>query len=360
MSAHIVTPVSEHRDNLPDLRPSKYLRAAQGENLKVPPVWMMRQAGRYLPEFREVRKQHGFLEVCRTPELACEVTVQPIRRFGFDAAILFSDILVPLQPMGIKLWFANGQGPKILNPVRTRADVAALQEIEPRESLANVLSAIRMIRAELPPDVALIGFAGAPFTLAAYMVEGGKPEPFADLKRMMYADPESFRLLLDKLSRMISDYMTAMIEAGADAIQLFDTWAGILSERDFRRVNLPPLQAIFQFLAGFDVPLTYYALGGMHLTSAIRETGCTVAGLDWRTLIPDARVTLGEKIAIQGNLDPTVLLGTEQTIREEVRHVLTEARGAGGYVFNLGHGILPMTPISSVEIMLDEIRNSQL
>ncbi len=338
---------------------SKYLRAARGENFDVPPVWMMRQAGRYLPEFREVRKIHGFLDVCRTPELACEVTVQPIRRFGFDAAILFSDILVPLVPMGIKLWFGKGQGPQILNPVRTKSDVDELLKIEPRESLAYVLDAIRMIRAELPPEVALIGFTGGPFTLAAYMVEGGKPEPFANLKQMMYADPESFRLLMTKLSEMTANYLAAMVEAGADAIQVFDTWAGILSEREFRRVNLPPLQHIFSQLAPLDVPMTYYALGSMHLTSAIRETGCTVAGLDWRTLIPSAQAILGHAIALQGNLDPTVLLGSEPLIRGEVQRILNEARGDSGYIFNLGHGILPMTPLTSVEVMLDEIRNGQ-
>ena len=191
------------------------------------------------------------------------------------------------------------------------------------------------------------------------MVEGGKPEPFAILKQMMYSDPESFHLLLDKLSVMISDYLAAMVEAGADAIQVFDTWAGLLSEREFRRVNLPPLQSVFSQLAPLNVPMTYYALGSMHLTSVIRETGCTVAGLDWRTLIPGARAILGHKLAMQGNLDPTVLLGSEPLIRAETKRILDEAHDDGGFIFNLGHGILPMTPISSVEIMLDEIRNGQ-
>jgi uroporphyrinogen decarboxylase len=357
MSTQLMTPApGQHSAEAASLL-FKYQRAARGENLAVPPVWLMRQAGRYLPEFREIRKRNGFLDVCQTPELACEVTVQPIRRFGFDAAILFSDILVPLQPMGIKLWFAEGRGPQILNPIRTRADINALADFEPRESLSSVLTAVRMIRAELPPDVSLIGFAGAPFTLAAYMIEGGKPEPFAALKGMMYSDPESFHVLLQKLSRMVSDYTTAMVEAGADAIQIFDTWAGILTEREFRNVNLPRLQSIFQLLSPLDVPLTYYALGGMHLIPAIRDTGCTVASLDWRAEIPDARAILGRRIAVQGNLDPTVLLGSENVIRSEVRRILNDARGDGGYIFNLGHGILPATPISAVEIMIDEIRN---
>jgi uroporphyrinogen decarboxylase len=320
---------------------------------------MMRQAGRYLPEFREVRKNHSFLDVCRSPELACEVTVQPIRRFAFDAAILFSDILVPLVPMGIKLWFGNGQGPQILNPVRADADIEDLKKIEPRERLSYVLDAIRLIRAELPPEVALIGFTGGPFTLAAYIVEGGKPEPFANLKQLMYGKPDAFRRLLDKLSEMVADYLDAMVEAGADAIQVFDTWAGVLSEREFRRVNLPPLQKIFSQVSVKNIPMTYYALGSMHLTSAIRETGCTVAGLDWRTLIPGARAIFGRPIALQGNLDPTMLFGSESLIRSEVRRILEDARGDSGYIFNLGHGILPATPLASVEVMLDEIRNGQ-
>jgi len=355
----LITPSTTHTKAGSRARSSKYLRAAHGEHFSIPPVWMMRQAGRYLPEFREVRKAHGFLDVCRTPELACEVTVQPIRRFGFDAAILFSDILVPLVPMGTKLWFAPGHGPQILNPVRSKRDVEELQVVDPRESLSYVLDAIRLIRAELPKEVALIGFTGAPFTLAAYLVEGGKPEPFANLKQMMYSDPATFHNLLEKLSAMMSDYLAAMLEAGADAIQIFDTWAGILTEREFRHTNLPYLQAMYSQLAPLNVPMTYYALGGMHLTAAVRETGCTVAGLDWRTLIPGARAILGPKIAVQGNLDPTVLLGSEKLIRSEVSRVLDDARGEGGYIFNLGHGILPMTPTSSVEIMLDEIRDSR-
>jgi uroporphyrinogen decarboxylase len=215
-----------------------------------------------------------------------------------------------------------------------------------------------MIRSELPPSVALISFAGAPFTLAAYLVEGGKPDPFANLKRMMYADPQAFRELLTKLADMVAEYLQAMIEAGADAIQLFDTWAGILPAREFHAVNLPFLQSIFQRLALLKVPMTYFVLAGMHLLKEVSQTGCTIAGLDWRTPISEARAALGKNIALQGNLDPTVLLGDEATIRSEVRRIIEEARG-GGHIFNLGHGILPVTPISSVEIMLSEIRRGQ-
>jgi uroporphyrinogen decarboxylase len=336
---------------------SPYLRAARGEALAVPPVWMMRQAGRYLPEYLAVREKYTFLEACLTPEAACELTLQPIRRFAFDAAILFSDILIPLMPMGAQLSFGEGHGPQIANPVRSAGDVEALRRPELEKDLANVLKAIGMIRAKLPPQTALIGFAGAPFTLAAYLIEGGKPNPFARIKGMMYADPGAFRLLLLKLSDMVADYLTAQVKAGADAVQLFDTWAGILPAREFRSVNLPILQRIFARLAPLKVPMTYYVLAGMHLLEEIRDCGCTIAGLDWRTPIALAREVLGPKIALQGNLDPTALLGGEMVIRAEVRRIIEEARG-GGHIFNLGHGILPVTPVEAVEIMLDEARKS--
>jgi len=336
---------------------SPFLRAARGESLPVPPVWVMRQAGRYLPEYQAVRKKHSFMEACHTPEVTCELTLQPVRRFGFDAAILFSDILIPLVPMGADLSFESGHGPQIANPVRNRKDVEALRKIEPRESLADVLQALRLIREELPEETALIGFAGAPFTLAAYLIEGGKPDPFANIKGMMYTEPKTFQALLDKLGDMVADYLMAQVEAGADAVQIFDTWAGILPAREFRNINLPVLQKIFSRLAPLNIPMTYFVVAGMHLLNEIRDTGCTVAGLDWRMPIPQAREVLGSGLALQGNLDPTVLLGNEAVIRAEVRGIMEEGRG-GGHIFNLGHGILPMTPISAVEIMLEEIRKS--
>ena len=316
----------------------------------------MRQAGRYLPEYLDVRSKHGFLDVCSTPELACEVTLQPIRRFGFDAAILFSDILVPLVPMGIDLSFGKGHGPRIANPVRSKRDIQNLKRFEPREELAFVLDAIRMIRAELPPDVALIGFTGAPFTLATYLIEGGKPNPFAHTKRLMYTEPEAFASLLDFLGKMMADYLRAMVEAGADAVQMFDTWAGILSQHDFRNVNLPVLQQVFERLTPLKTPTTYFALGSSHLLNSIKEIGCSVVGLDWRLPISEARQIIGNDLAVQGNLDPTVLLADEAAIRRETRQIVAAGRENGKHIFNLGHGILPMTPISSVEIMLDEVR----
>lgn len=340
-----------------EVEAKKYLRAARGESMSVPPVWLMRQAGRYLPEYLAVRAQHDFVTVCRTPDLACEVTMQPIRRFGFDAAILFSDILIPAIPMGAGLHFDAGHGPVIDRPIREHRDVEAIREFEPRAELADVLTAIRQIRAELPQDKALIGFAGAPFTLACYLIEGGKPDPFKRTKRMMYGDPASFQLLLDKIAKMTAEYMRAMIEAGADAIQLFDTWGGVLTEEEYLAVNLPVLQRIFSELKPLNVPLTYFVLNGMHLDSTA-STGASVVGLDWRMSIAKARERFGANVALQGNLDPVLLQTDEATIRTRTRQILSQATG-GGFIFNLGHGILPDTPIQSVEILLDEIRGHQ-
>ncbi len=337
---------------------SRYLRAASGEALQVPPVWLMRQAGRYLPEYLELRAKHDFLTVCNTPELACEVTMQPIRRFHFDASILFSDILVPLVPMGADLTFGKGHGPRISNPIRSRSDVDALKQIEPREQLREVLDAVSMIRRELPDDVALIGFCGAPFTLACYWIEGGKPEPFARIKSLMYQDRAAFDLLMNKLADMVADYMIAMVEAGADSLQLFDTWAGVLPAHEFREFLLPSIQRIFQRINQAGVPTTYFTRGCHHLLQEMAETGSSIVGLDWRCQLEEARAILGKEKVLQGNLDPTLLFGDEARIRAEVRRILAEAKD-GAHIFNLGHGILPQTPISSVEILLDEIRGDR-
>ena len=326
------------------------------QHLHTPPVWLMRQAGRYLPEYNAIRAKHSFLEVCHTPDLAAEVTLQPIRRFGFDASILFSDILVPLQPMGAQLTFGAGHGPQIANTIRTAADLAQVKEIEPREALPEVLETVSILRRELPDTVSLIGFAGAPFTLATYWIEGGKPDPFANVKRMQYAEPEAFQALLDRLADMVTDYLIAQVEAGANAVQLFDTWAGVLPEREFRQVILSSLQRIFGRLREKNILCTYFVRGSSHLINAMGEAGSDVISLDWRTPLDDARAALPNGKVIQGNLDPTILLsGDEAVIRRETRRVLDEA-GNAAHVFNLGHGILPQTPIESVEVLLDEIR----
>ncbi|MBK6765617.1 MAG: uroporphyrinogen decarboxylase [bacterium] len=334
-----------------------FLRAARGEHMRIPPVWLMRQAGRYLPEYLAVRADHDFISVCRTPDLACEVTMQPIRRFDFDAAILFSDILIPAIPLGCGLRFDSGHGPVIERPVRSRNEVDSLREFDPREELDDVLAAVKLIRRELPDDKALIGFAGAPFTLACYLIEGGKPDPFRNVKRMMYSDPEAFTKLLNKLADFTADYMLAMIDAGADAIQLFDTWGGILTVAEFRALNLPVLQRIVAALNHSVAPTTYFVLNGMHLAS-VAEIGADVYGLDWRMPIQSAKARFGTQASLQGNLDPVLLLTDETTIRRAARQIINDAEGAG-FIFNLGHGILPDTPISSVDILLDEIRSSR-
>jgi uroporphyrinogen decarboxylase len=331
-----------------------YMQTVNGEKTDTPPVWLMRQAGRYLPEYRDVRKKHSFLEVCHTPELACEVTLQPIRRYNFDASILFSDILVPLEPMGAEIDF--NPGPMISNPLRTSDDLKNVKTFESREKLPEVLEAIAMIRRELPDETSLVGFAGAPFTLASYWIEGGKPEPFATIKTMMYSDPELFHSFLDQLAEMVAEYLVAQAEAGANAVQLFDTWAGVLTERDFRTHLLPSLYKIFKRLREAGIPSTYYARGSSHLLSSLGDMGADVISLDWRIDLEHARRTHGQTAIFQGNLDPTVLLADEATIRSETRHILNQI-GDHPHVFNLGHGILQMTPIDSVHIMLDEIRN---
>ncbi len=341
---------------LPKIRP--YERATRGENMTTPPVWLMRQAGRYLPEYLDVRKQYSFLEVCHTPELATEVTLQPLRRFDFDAAILFSDILVPLAPMGADLTFEKGHGPKIRNPLRHEEDFRRIRRVDVREELDTVLQTLTGLRRELPEETSLIGFTGAPFTLATYWIEGGKPDPFAHVKQMMYTRPDLFKRLLTELGEMVTEYLAAQYEAGADAVQVFDTWAGIMPAHEYREFNLPVLRNIFRTLEKRGIPSTYFAKGSGHLLSEMDAVGSRVVSLDWRTPLSHARKCFRPGKVLQGNLDPTVLLADEATIRREVRRVLDEAGTKGGHIFNLGHGILPMTPVESVDILLDEVRRS--
>ena len=258
--------------------------------------------------------------------------------------------------MGAKLSFEEGSGPHISNQLRTVHDVDAMRSIEPESDLKQVMSAVKMIRKELPETTALIGFAGAPFTLASYWVEGGKPDPFVNLKTMMYREPGTFRSMLAKLGETVSRTLTAIVKAGADAIQVFDTWGGVLAKHEFREYNLPVLKGIFAQLRPLGVPMTYFVKDGGHLLSEVKETGADVIGIDWRTSFGDARKVFGKKVSVQGNLDPTVLFGDEKTIRRETRRVLEEAKGQAGHIFNLGHGILPKTPIQSVEFLIDEIR----
>lgn len=344
-----------------------FLRACRRAPVERTPVWIMRQAGRYLPEYRALRAKHDFLTSCRTPELACEITLQPIRRLDVDAAILFSDILVPLPGMGVEVDF--NPGPQLARVVRDERDIAALRVPDPRESTGYVLDAVRLIRRELDGRVPLIGFAGAPFTMAAYLVEGGGSKSFASVKRMLFGAPALAERLLDTCARTVAAYLSAQVEAGAQAAMLFDTWAGQLAPGDVRRFVLPTVRRIVHEVRAASaargeppVPVIYYAGEAAGWLEVAAETGADVIGLDWRLPLDVARRRLGSPVTMQGNLDPAVLLGDPKIIRAEVARVLDEARGtpgrgpAIGHIFNLGHGILPDTPPDHARLVVDTVR----
>jgi len=326
----------------------------------------MRQAGRYLPEYRKLREKHDFLTSCKTPELACEITIQPIRRLGVDAAILFSDILIPLPGMGIDVDFKPG--PVIERTVKSAADVDALRVPDPEESTPFVLDAIRLIRSELGGDPPLIGFAGAPFTMATYLVEGGGSKSFMDIRAMLFGEPDTAARLLDVCAETAGRYLAAQVRAGAQAAMLFDTWAGLLSPADYRRFALPAARKALDIVAqAGPVPRIYYAGEPAGYLEAARETGADVIGVDWRIDLAEARRRLGDDVAIQGNLDPGSLLGPSEEIRRRADLVLRSARGAEappigeppgparGHVFNLGHGILRTTPPDHAKALVDAV-----
>jgi uroporphyrinogen decarboxylase len=338
----------------------RFLRACRREPVDATPVWFMRQAGRYMAEYRAIRARHTLLEICAQPELAAEVTLQPVRALGVDAAILFADILLPLVPMGIDLTFAAGEGPVIGNPVRTPADVAALRAVEPREALAHVLEAVRLVRRELDGRTPLIGFAGAPFTLASYLVEGGSSRDALQAKRLMYEDPATWHALMAKLARVVADYLVAQVEAGAQAVQLFDSWVGALAPDDYRAYVLPHTQMILRAVSASPkgahatgVPVIHFGTGTAMLLGLMREAGGDVIGLDWRTPLDWGRQTLGPDVALQGNLDPAALFAPRAELERRVRAVLAQAGGRTGHIFNLGHGILQGTPVDHVRMVVE-------
>jgi uroporphyrinogen decarboxylase len=333
---------------------SPFLAALRGEPTERRPIWIMRQAGRYLDEYQAVRAKHPFIEVCRTPELACEVTLQPIRRFGFDAAILFSDILVPLSPMGADFRFDDG-GPKVDKAIREESQVAALRVTEPRETLGYVAESIRLLKGELGATP-LIGFAGAPFTLASYLVEGGGSKEYVHVKSMMFRHPELFESLLNKLTEQVAAHLLMQVEAGVDAVQLFDTWAGILSPEDFARFALPAYRRIFAALAHTGVPRILFLKGCAPYLEMMNTSGADVIGLDWTVNLADSLARVPGK-PVQGNLDPTVLYGDTETIRSRARAICAAGDAAPGHVFNLGHGILPTVPVSAVETLVDTVQS---
>ena len=331
------------RRTLPE---APYLAAAAGRKPSRIPVWFMRQAGRSLPEYRQLRSKHSMMEACFDAELICEITLQPIRRLGVDAAILFSDIVVPLRAAGIDLDIVPDVGPVIAHPVRTRADVERLRTTGPLR-VEPVAEAVGLLVAALG-EVPLIGFAGAPFTLASYLVEGGPSKLHERTKSMMLADTSNWHALMDALADVTIDFLRVQLDAGVDAIQLFDSWAGTLSLADYRTYVLPHSARVFAVLAGYGVPMTHFGVGTAELLGAMSQAGPTVVGVDWRTSLADAAVRVDPGRALQGNLDPVVLLAGWPAVEKAARSVVDDGRravdaGAGGHIFNLGHGVLPAT-----------------
>lgn len=330
---------------------NRFLHACQGLPVDRTPVWLMRQAGRYLPEYMKIRQTCSFLQLCKTPELAAEVTLQPVDILGVDAAILFSDILTPVEPMGLKLDFVPG--PVFENPVRTMADVDRLRIPVMEEDVPFVLETIRILRRELTGRVPLIGFGSAPFTLACYMVEGKGSKDFATVKKLLYRDPETFAALMDKITTMLIAYLRAQAAAGAQALQLFDTWGGILSPTDYERYALPYTARVLDGLRDCGVPLIHFVKGAGAMLPSVSKAGAAVIGLDWHTSLGSARAQLGDQVPVQGNLDPTVLFAPRAHIEQEVRRILAENNGRPGHIFNLGHGILPDTPPDNARFMVE-------
>jgi uroporphyrinogen decarboxylase len=308
-----------------------------------------------MAEYRELRAKHDFLEICAQPELSVEVTLQPVHAFDVDAAIIFSDILLPLPSMGIDLEFSEGEGPLIRNPIATEADISALRRIDPREELGNVLAALSIAKRELAGKIPLIGFAGAPFTLASYMIEGGSSRNFVKTKCLMYGEPRLWHALLGKISKMVEDYTVAQADAGADVIQIFDSWAGCLSPEDYREYVLPYSKPVFETLERRGVPSIHFSADSGGLLSAMREAGGDVIGLDWRNNLAQSWQTVGFDRGIQGNLDPAVLFAPRVEIERRVKAILDQAAGRPGHIFNLGHGILPETPVENVKAVVEMV-----
>jgi uroporphyrinogen decarboxylase len=335
-------------------RADRFLNACRGLPVDTTPVWIMRQAGRYLPEYRAVRAKHSFLEVCHTPELACEVTLQPLDRLGVDAAILFSDIMIPLEGMGCEVEFNPGP---VMEPIRTRAAVDALRVCNPEEDVPFVLDAVRMIRREVDGKVPLIGFSGAPFTLAAYMVEGKGSKDFANFKKMMFAEPDLFHDLLTKVSDTVIAYLNAQAAAGAQALQLFDTWGGVLSPADYATYVLPHSQRI---LAALDksVPAIHFVKGSGLMLDTVKSAGGDVIGLDWHIDLADAIEILGQDVGVQGNMDPAYLFAPAELATKTAAAIVEKGRAARGHIFNLGHGIMPMADADTAKAVVDAVHEA--
>ena len=335
---------------------SRFLKACRREPVDATPVWFMRQAGRYMSEYRALREKYSLLELCRTPDLATEVTLQPVRRIEVDAAILFSDLLLPLEPMGLPFDFIKGEGPQLERPIASADDIDRLKVFEPREKLAHVLDAIRQVQRELAGRVPLIGFAGAPFTLASYAIEGGHSNNFARTKSLMYGHSDAWHRLCEKFASIVADYLVAQVEAGVDAVQVFDSWVGALSPADYREFAMPHTKRIFDAV-GRRVPTIHFGVGTATILEDIRDAGGDVIGVDWRSPLDEAWDRIGHDRAVQGNLDPTLLLGPTRRLLDATEEVLERARKLPGHIFNLGHGILPSTPADHVQMLARHVHS---
>ncbi len=332
----------------------RFLRACRREPVDVTPVWFMRQAGRYMAEYRAIREKYSLIEICQRPEIAAEVTMQPVRALGVDAAILFADILLPVIPLGLGLEFAKGEGPIIASPIRTLKDVQAMKPFEAELDLGYVLDAIRILRGVLD-NVPLIGFCGAPFTVASYMIEGGSSREFLKTKMMMYSAPDIFHALMEKLSAVLSDYLVAQIRAGAQAVQVFDSWVGTLSPEDYENFVLPYSQRVLQAAKNENVPVIHFGTNTTTLLPLMKRAGSDVIGLDWRLPLDDGWKLIGYEHAVQGNLDPAILFAPLPEIKARVHDILRRAEGRPGHIFNLGHGILQHTPVENVKAVVDMV-----
>lgn len=333
-----------------------FLRACRRQHVERTPVWMMRQAGRYLPEYRAIRAKNDFLTMCKTPELVAEVTIQPVDLVGVDAAIIFSDILVIPEAMGMSLEMVESRGPVLHGPVRSRTAVEALAIADPERSLRFLPEAIALTRRMLGGRVPLIGFAGSPWTLACYMVEGGGSKDFRHVKRMMLDEPRTFSLLLDKITRSVQLLLEAQLAAGADAVQIFDTWGGALSPDHFRKWSLDPIFRVVSGVRHSGQPMIVFCKGANHAIKEISEVGAEVVGVDWTVDLGDVRRLVNDRVALQGNLDPTILYASPEVIRHEVGSVLRKYGEGHGHVFNLGHGILPDVPVEHARAMIRAVK----
>lgn len=332
-----------------------FLKACRGEKVEYTPVWLMRQAGRYLPEYQAIRSHIDFLTLCKTPSLAAEVTLQPVNLLGVDAAILFSDILIPVEPMGMKLEFSEKEGPLLSEPIRNKLSVERLVIPDIEEDLSFVLETIRILRKELKYKVPLIGFSGAPFTLATYMIEGGTSRNFLHTKKLMFQHSNVFDYLMEKIAATITAYLSAQIHSGVQAVQIFDTWAGILSPVDYKTYALPYVKKVISEIKKEGVPIIYFANDCAGILKEVKKSGADVIGIDWRIDIADAIKKIGKKLVVQGNLDPCSLFLSREKLEDRIKDILWKGENAKGHIFNLGHGVLPQTPAENVIAMVEMV-----